>query len=137
MARNDFRDSWALARSKGIRKDAWAEALGISRSHADDLTSGRVKPRLGEYRDLGGGKRGVPWLIRYKVQGSPDGYAGFYTGEGMSFDELMDSDLIDQIAEENEEYPIEYITAIVQRQPANPGVRVWSTSGKVRGIQRR
>jgi hypothetical protein len=131
-----FAASWALARSHGIKKDAWAESLGISRNYADDLTSGRKKPQLGEYAALGGGRRNLPWLIKYRLVGR-DEYTGFYTGAGMSYDELLESGVIYQISEEAEEYPLAEITAIIHRSPKTEGVTVWSTSGKTRDIQRR
>jgi hypothetical protein len=137
MARRSFQASWALARSHGIKKDAWADSLGISRHHADDLTSGRVKPKLGEYRSLGGGQRGVPWLVKYRVQGG-DHITGFYTGAGMSYDELLESEIIYDIAEDSaDEYPLDAIVAIVHRQPKSEGVTVWSTNATRRSLQRR
>lgn len=136
MGRRSFAASWALARSHGIRKDAWAESMGISRHHADDLTSGRVKPKLGEYAAIGGGRRDLPWLIKYRT---PNGTVnGFYTGAGMSYDELLESGVIYEIADENEdEYPMDGIIGIIHRSPKTDATTVWSTGGKTRELQRR
>jgi hypothetical protein len=56
----------------------------------------------------------------------------------MSYDELLESEIIYDIAEDNaDEYPLDAIVAIVHRQPKSEGVTVWSTNATRRSLQRR
>lgn len=94
MATNPFRDSWLLARQQGVKKDVWAQALGVSRNRADELTAGRSKATVGEISALTSRQRA--WLIRYRdVQ---DGHHAFYTGRNKTLDEVVASGALGGIA---------------------------------------
>lgn len=138
MARNRFSESWENARERGIRKDDWARSLGLSRHAADDLTSGRRQPTLGlTARSLG--RHDQPWLVRWQAR--DDSIHGFYVGEGMTYDELVESGLIEEIAESEAEEAhyedFDRIVSITPREPKREGIRVWNARTKRRNVRRR
>ena len=73
-----------------------ADSLGMSQRRLSSLISGADRPTLGEAGSLSG-RRGAT-LVRYEDQLGA-GHA-FYTGRGMSFESLVESGAVYEIADE-------------------------------------
>lgn len=123
---NRFRATWNKAKDQGVSRQVMADSLGISsRARLNDLILGRKKPSLGEASALSGRRRST--LVRYHDASGQR--HSFYTGAGMSYERLIENEVLDEMAEEMSEVnkydEFDHIVAMENRYPAHTGVNVY------------
>ena len=107
----------------------------------NDLILGRAKPTLGEMSTLSGRRRST--LVAYNdTAGSKH---SFYTGRGMSFESLIASgaivDIADEMGEVNHYDDFDHVAGLANRSPQKPAqTRIYATGRTLRnqagGMQR-
>jgi len=119
-SQNRYRQTWEKAREQGVSRKVVADSLGMSQRRLSTLISGAERPTLGEVGSLSG-RRGAT-LVRYEDELGA-GHA-FYTGRGMSFENLVASgalyEIADEIAERNDYPNLMRFMIMESRSPKHP-----------------
>lgn len=138
---NRYRQTWNRAREQGVSRQVMADSLGMDRGRMNDLILGRAKPTLGEMSLLSGRRRAT--LVAYHDTSGQK--HSFYTGRGMSYERLVMSGAIVEIAEEmgdvNHYDDFAAVVAMENRYPQKPAqTRIYATGRTLRnqtgGMQR-
>jgi hypothetical protein len=130
---NRFRKTWNMAREQGVSRQVMADSLGIDRGRLNDLILGRARPRLAEAGSLSGRRRAT--LVRYHDE--TGARHSFYTGRGMSYERLIETEAIMELADEmsdREHYAdFDHVIGMENRYPSRPvETRIYSTNRTLR-----